>query len=74
MNHVEVSETKYPGIYRSSYKIENNPKVTIILFNIGKENQSKKCLESLKKQSYKNYEIITVETNGNSINLQKEKN
>lgn len=27
-----------------------------------------------KKQSYKNCEIITVKTNRNSINLQKEKN
>ena len=74
MEHVEVSETKYPGIYRSRYKIENNPKVTIILYNIRKGDRLKKCLESLKKQSYKNYEIITVKTNRNSINLQKEKN
>ena len=74
MEHVEVSETKYPGIYRSRYKIENNPKVTIILYNIRKDDRLKKCLESLKKQSYKNCEIITVKTNRNSINLQKEKN
>ena len=73
MEHVEVSETKYPGIYRSRYKIENNPKVTIILYNIRKDDRLKKCLESLKKQSYKNCEIITVKTNRNSINLQKEK-
>ena len=52
MEHVEVSETKYPGIYRSRYKIENNPKVTIILYNIRKGDRLKKCLESLKKQSY----------------------
>lgn len=62
MEHVEVSETKYPGIYRSRYKIENNPKVTIILYNIRKDDRLK-MLGVFKKQSYKNCEIITVKTN-----------
>lgn len=58
MEHVEVSETKYPGIYRSRYKIENNPKVTIILYNIRKDDRLKKCLESLKNNHIKIVKLL----------------
>jgi len=50
------------GLYRIRYKIENNPKVSIIIPNKDHIKELRSCITSiLTKSTYKNYEIIIVE-------------
>ena len=58
INEVEVSRTDYPGIYRSKYKINEEPTVIIVVYNITKKEYLKRCLSSIEKQQYSNYKII----------------
>lgn len=52
------------GRYRTKYKIQGNPKISIIIPNKDHVDDLKKCLESIwTKTTYDNYEIIVVENN-----------
>ena len=60
----EVMETSYPGIYRSKYKLESFPLVSVIIPNKDHIEDLDKCLKSLEvKSSYPNIEYIIVENN-----------
>ena len=59
-----VSETRYPGIYRTQYDLTENPKVSIIIPNKDHIEDLKKCLISIKeKAGYQNYEVLILENN-----------
>lgn len=59
----EVSCKKDLGFYRVKYKVQGNPLVSIIIPNKDHVEDLEKCLESLEKSTYKNYEVIIVENN-----------
>ena len=59
-----VEMTERPGWYRSYVKIQDNPKISIIIPNKDHIDDLELCLFSLTKRStYKNYEILIVENN-----------
>ena len=58
-----VEQGKTIGTYKVNYDIIGNPKVSIIIPNKDYIGTLKVCLKSLKKTTYKNYEIVIVENN-----------
>lgn len=59
-----VSEGCLAGIYRVDYKVNGNPKVSIIIPNKDGKDILKVCIDSvIEKTTYLNYEIIVVENN-----------
>ena len=53
-----------PGIYNVQYKVEGNPKVSILIPNKDNIKVLRKCINSiLEKTTYNNYEIIIIENN-----------
>lgn len=69
-----VSNTAYYGVYETTFTIEANPLVSIIIPSAGKRaviNGKEicllmNCIDSIKKSSYQNIEIIVVD--GNDLN------
>lgn len=59
----EVMDSKVKGLYRVKYKVKGNPKVSIIIPNKDHIKDLKKCLESIQKSTYDNYEILIIENN-----------
>lgn len=60
----EVSKGCIPGIYRVDYKVQGNPKVSIVIPNKDGKDILKVCIDSiLEKTTYQNYEIVIVENN-----------
>jgi GT2 family glycosyltransferase len=55
--------TEFPGFYDVSYKLQKTPLVSIIIPNKDEVESLKKCLASIEKSSYQNYEVIIVENN-----------
>ena len=58
-----VEQGKTIGTYKVNYDIIGNPKVSILIPNKDYIGTLKVCLKSLKKTTYKNYEIIIIENN-----------
>ena len=59
-----VSSGCIEGIYRIDYKVQGEPKVSIVIPNKDGKDILKTCIDSiLKKSTYKNYEIVVVENN-----------
>lgn len=58
-----VSHTKDLGFYRVKYQLQGSPLVSIIIPNKDHTDMLDRCLQSVKKSSYQNYEIIIVENN-----------
>ncbi|GIW65404.1 MAG: glycosyl transferase family 2 [Candidatus Parcubacteria bacterium] len=59
----EVLPTKYLGLWRVKYKIKGNPLVSIIIPTKDKYEYISRCLNSiLKKTTYKNFELVIVDT------------
>lgn len=65
---VESSEV-YPTIYRIRYEIKDNPLVTIVIPNKNSKEVLKRCMDSIEKSSYDNYEIIIVENNSDEQDI-----
>lgn len=59
----EVSHEKDLGFYRVKYQVQGSPLISIIIPNKDQVESLDKCLKSIEKSSYKNYEIIIVENN-----------
>lgn len=58
------SSEEFPTIYRLTYKIKNNPKISILIPNKDNIEVLKTCIDSIiNKSTYKNYEIIVIENN-----------
>lgn len=60
-----ISSTRaFETIFKISYEIEGNPKVSIIIPNKDHKDDLERCINSIKEKStYDNYEIIIVENN-----------
>ncbi len=52
-----------PGRYRVKYDVIGNPKISVIIPNKDSKSDLKKCIDSILKSSYQNYEIVIVENN-----------
>lgn len=61
----EVAPTKDLGFYSVDYKLTETPLVSIIIPNKDELDSLKKCLASIEKSDYANYEVIIVENNSN---------
>lgn len=59
----KVNHEKDLGFYRVKYQVQGSPLISIIIPNKDQVESLDKCLRSIEKSSYKNYEIIIVENN-----------
>ena len=59
----KIEQGKYEGQYHITYTIKGNPKISIVIPNKDHIEDLKKCINSIQKSTYKNYEIIIVENN-----------
>ncbi len=60
----EVENTIYAGIYRSRFKINGEPKISILIPNKDHISDLDKCIKSvIEKSTYRNWEIIVIENN-----------
>lgn len=60
----KVEDGVAPSIYKIRYKIDGNPKISIIIPNKDHTDDLDKCIQSIfDKSTYQNYEIIIVENN-----------
>jgi len=58
----------------STSNMENNPLVSVIIVNYNGKTYLEKCLESLMKINYNNYEIILVDNNSTDTSIEFVKN
>lgn len=59
----KVTPRKDMGFYQVEYEVEGEPLISIIIPNKDEVETLKKCIASLEKSDYRNYEIIIVENN-----------
>lgn len=58
-----VSQLKHFGFYRVAYPVSGNPLVSILIPNKDEGETLKRCIDSIEKSTYGNYEIIIIENN-----------
>lgn len=68
---VKVSILEEVGRYGVEYILDEEPKVSIIIPNKDSKSDLKKCINSILKSTYKNYEIIVVENNSTKEDIFK---
>lgn len=61
-----VTATKQIGFYQTRYGVQEKSLISIIIPNKDEVESLKKCLASIEKSSYQNYEVIIVENNSSS--------
>lgn len=59
----KVEDSRIMGLYKITYPVIGNPKISIIILNKDHKEDLKRCIQSIQKSTYKNYEIIIVENN-----------
>lgn len=60
----EVVHGQFYGIYKTNYKWEKQPLISIIIPNKDHVDDLKKCMDSInEKSTYRNYEFVIVENN-----------
>ncbi|SDC96128.1 Glycosyltransferase, GT2 family [Desulfurella multipotens] len=59
----KVENLGFLGFYKINYEISNYQKISIIIPNKDHKDDLKKCIESILKSTYNNYEIIIAENN-----------
>ena len=60
----KVMNAAFPSTYRVQYRIQGEPKISIVIPNRDHVEDLRKCLDSIReKSSWKNWEIIIVENN-----------
>ena len=59
----KIEDGKFKGQYHVDYKINGMPKVSIVIPNKDHIDDLEKCIKSILKSSYPNYEIVIVENN-----------
>lgn len=57
--HDLVENTEYPGLYRTRYMIEEEPKISIVV-EAAESEELKRCIESIEACGWNNYEIIVT--------------
>ncbi|MCM1568182.1 MAG: glycosyltransferase family 2 protein [Roseburia sp.] len=72
-DHFQITGTRaFDTIFRIRYQIIGNPKISIVIPNKDHVGDLKRCVESiLEKSTYDNYEIIIVENNSASREIQE---
>ena len=58
-----VSQLKHFGFYRVKYQVQGNPLVSILIPNKDQAETLKRCVDSIQKSAYQNYEVIIIENN-----------
>ena len=58
-----VSQLPHFGFYRVKYAVEGEPLVSILIPNKDQAPVLRRCLASIQKSTYQNYEIIIIENN-----------
>lgn len=58
-----VSQLPHFGFYRVKYGVEGEPLVSILIPNKDQAPVLRRCLDSIQKSTYQNYEIIIIENN-----------
>ena len=71
--HFKITSTRaFETIFKISYQIIGNPKISIIIANKDHEPDFRRCITSiLEKSTYDNFEIIVVENNSETAEIQK---
>lgn len=66
--HFRITSTRaFETIFKISYQITGNPKISVIIANKDHEPELRRCITSiLERSTYDNYEIIVVENNSES--------
>ncbi|MGI6007341.1 MAG: glycosyltransferase family 2 protein [Ruminococcus sp.] len=60
----QVENTEIFGIYRTVYKVQGHPKVSVLILNKDHRDDLEKCVVSIvEKTTYDNYEILVIENN-----------
>lgn len=59
----EIKDGMYEGDYKVEYEIKGNPKISIIVPSKDHIDDLQKLIESMKKTTYQNYELVIVENN-----------
>lgn len=59
----EVSQRKFFGFYRVKYQVQGTPLVSILIPNKDQAATLKRCIQSIEKSAYQNYEVIIIENN-----------
>lgn len=68
---VKVEDSRIIGLYKVTYPVKGEPKISIIIPNKDHKKDLKRCIKSILKSTYKNYEIIIVENNSKEKNIFK---
>lgn len=59
----KVSQLKYFGFYKVEYALTDQPLVSILIPNKDEPETLRRCIESIQKTNYVNYEVIVIENN-----------
>lgn len=72
-HHFKITSTRaFETIFKISYQIMGNPKISILIANKDHEADLRRCITSiLEKSTYDNYEIIVVENNSQTPEIEK---
>ena len=65
----KVEDSIIMGLYKITYPVKGEPKISIIIPNRDHKKDLKRCIKSILKSTYKNYEIIIVENNSKDRNI-----
>ncbi len=71
--HFKITSTRaFETIFKISYQIIGNPKISIVIANKDHEADLRRCLASIfEKSTYDNYEVIVVENNSETTEIWK---
>ena len=72
-SHFKITGTRaFETIFKISYQIIGNPKISIVIANKDHEQDLRRCISSIiEKSTYDNYEIIVVENNSETPEIKK---
>lgn len=59
----KVVKLPHFGFYRVKYEVEGEPLVSILIPNKDQSPMLRRCLDSIQKSTYRNYEVIIIENN-----------
>ncbi len=63
LEYDSIQDGMFKGQYKINYKIQGNPLISLVIPNMDHVDDLDKLLNSLKKSTYSNYEVIIVENN-----------
>ena len=67
----KVEDSRIIGLYKVTYPVKGEPKISIIIPNKDHKKDLKRCIKSILKSTYNNYEIIIVENNSKEKSIFK---